>query len=204
MNTKLPTNDPTVDDSSGLVDALIIINSSSTHDDNLPQDIRVRILGVGLLDDLGILSKNGKIIFSSNPPPKPDKESRAKLMKDHLEDIFQDISKKTIILEDVSENATDEAEEIKRIIKKYKIKNPALISTSKLHNDNFIKAFKKAGLTLEPIPPETILSEKFPEFIGNIKKSPRFLKELGKEVVEKFVRSHRMLQSIYVSRVALV
>lgn len=204
MKGFLPTPEVSVSDPDGLVDALIIINSSSTHDDNLPQDIRVRILGVGLLDDLGVLSKNGKIIFSSNPPPKPDKPSRAVLMQDHLQNIFKDISKKSVVLEDASENAVEEAQEIKKIIKKYKIKNLGLISTSAIQNEKFQKAFKKAGLSLEPIPPDVILSKKFPEFIGNIKKSPRFLKELGKEVIEKFMRSHRMLQSIYVSKVALI
>lgn len=204
MGKNLPPQDINEENPEGLVDALIIINSSSTHDDYLPQDIRVRILGAGLLDDLGVLGRDGKIIFSSNPPPKPDKLSRARLMQEHLQNIFKDISKKSVVLEDTKENAKDEAEEIKKIIKKYKIKNLGLISTSAIHNEDVQKAFKKAGLALEPIPPETILAKKFPDFIGNVKKSPRFLKELGKEVIEKFIRSHRMLQSIYVSRVALI
>ena len=184
----------------GLVDALIVV---SLGDGDLPQEDRLSILGAGLLKDLGITNGAGKIILSSNPSHKEGVPSRAQLMRDHLIDTFG-IPKKSIIVDDSSNNSENEAEELKKIMRRHRLKSLGLVSTASLDREKIQDAFKRVGLRIEQIPPDVVLANRFPEFVGNLKKSPKFIMEVTKEALEKFLRTHRMLESIHIGRVSLL
>ncbi len=182
----------------GLVDALIVVSPGSG---DLPQEDRLSILGAGLLKDLGIASGGGKIILSSNPSSKEGIPSRAKLMRDHLIDTFG-IPEGSIIVDDASNNSGNEAEELKKIMRRHRLKSLGLVSTASFDRDKIHRAFRRAGLKIEQIPPDVVLANRFPDFVGNLKKSPKFIMEVTKEALEKFLRTHRMLESIFVSRIS--
>ena len=196
--------------SSGIVGALLVLgknfgagasSNGTVQDDSLDQKRRISILGVGLLHGIGV---SNKIILFSNPSAKHNLPSQARLMRDYLKKIFPHIQNRDIILEEIHSGSEEEnIEEVKKILKKYQIKDLGLITLGLHIPDAKRKLFNKKGLIVEPIPSQEILAEKFPEFVTDYKRSPRFLAEIGKEAIQRFIQTHKMLESIFVSRISM-
>ena len=209
MKERQPAPDKHELPSSGIVGALLVLgknfrsgtsSNGTVQDDSLDQKRRITVLGVGLLHGIGV---SNKIIIFSNPSLKQGFPSQARLMRDYLKKIFPHIKDQDIILEEALSDSADNIEEVKKILRKYPIKDLGLVTLGLHIPDEKQKLFRKAGLHVEPIQSREILAEKFPEFVTDYKKSPRFLAEIGKEVVTRFIQTHKMLESIFVSRISM-
>jgi len=195
--------------SNGLVGALLILgknfgagsNNSYNKNPKLDQKRRISVLGAGLLHGIGV---SNKIILSSGSSSDTNTPSQARLMKNHLKKIFPHIHENTIILEELNNQDKDSTNDIKKFLRKHPIRDLGLISIGFHMPQSKRDLFRKAGLYVEPIHSNEILANKFPDFVSDYKKSPRFLAEIGKEVLAKFIQTHKMLESIFVSKISQV
>jgi len=119
----------------------------------------------------GILFKSGNfshLIFSGGKTAGHDFPSEAKAMSDFLVLNFPDFPKDKIILEDISMDTVQNAQEVKKIADKLKLKT-LLVMTTPEHFKRSKMLFKKEGMDVDMISSSEVLKKHAPDFYKKYK-----------------------------------
>lgn len=127
-----------------------------------------------------LLYKKGnfkKLILSGGRTSGKDVPSEAEAMKKFLSNEFPEIPTNSIILEENSLDTKQNASETEKNIKKYELKNVAVLTTS-AHVPRTRMHFKRQGLNLEILASDKILQKLSPETYEKYKKDINLLELL--------------------------
>lgn len=132
----------------------------------------------------GLIVKNNisdKLIFCGGKTAGKDYPSEAEAMKRFLLEKFPEISEDSLLLEEESMDTKQNAEFSKKIIEANEFSNIAFLTTSS-HIPRSKKLFKKAGLILDSLSSQEIVSE--------------FAPDIYKEYKNEFGKSEIVLEKI--------
>ena len=156
---------------------------NESHEPRLDSGSRMSVLTAGVVEDAEV---SDKFILVSD-------QTGTGLMKQYLDDAFN-VNDKTIILEARQKTDRNDADMIRRMMRKFAgSKRLGIITTV---NPKTHKLFGDAGISLSQIPPEDILNNRIAASAAN---SPNTLKQVAIEIGQQFLKYKRLMMG----RVAL-